>query len=283
MQKAVPPLATILGVATTVHVVDVGANPIDGDPPYKVLLDQGLGRVVGFEPNADALGRLNRAKGPHETYLPYAVGDGGRHTLHLCQAQGMTSLLTPDQDVYAFFHGMSDWGRVVGRQEVDTVRLDDVAEISRLDYLKIDIQGGELSVMENAVDRLSECVVIHTEVEFLPLYKDQPLFSEVEQFLRARGFRFHRFWPLRSRTIKPLIVEDDPYRGLSQVVDADAIFVRDFMRLDLLSGEQLLKLATIMHDLYQSFDLVLKALLEYDRREGASLASRYMGGRPIPL
>ena len=31
-------------------VVDIGANPIDGDPPYKGMLAAGLCTVIGFEP-----------------------------------------------------------------------------------------------------------------------------------------------------------------------------------------------------------------------------------------
>ena len=69
-------LAGIIGPLAPVDVVDVGANPIDGAPPYKLLLERGYMRLVGFEPQRDALQRLNAAKGPHETYLPNAVGDG---------------------------------------------------------------------------------------------------------------------------------------------------------------------------------------------------------------
>ncbi len=69
-------LAGIIEPMAPVDVVDVGASPIDGPPPYKNLLDRGLMRLVGFEPQEDALKQLNAAKGPYETYLPDAVGDG---------------------------------------------------------------------------------------------------------------------------------------------------------------------------------------------------------------
>ena len=58
------------------EVVDVGANPIDGDPPYARMLLAGLCRITGFEPQEVALLELQRRKGPNERYLPYAVGDG---------------------------------------------------------------------------------------------------------------------------------------------------------------------------------------------------------------
>ena len=201
-----------------VKIVDVGANPIDGDAPYKEMLASGAVDLVGFEPNPIALKNLQEKQGPNETYLPYAVADGKAHTLHVCHAPGMTSLLRPNAAVLELFHGFSDWGRVTREEVVSTVRLDDVTEIRQMDYLKIDIQGGELMVFQNATNKLADCVVIHTEVEFLPMYVGQPLFSDVDQFLRQHGFVFHRFFPLTSRTIKPLLVNNDIYAGLSRGV-----------------------------------------------------------------
>jgi hypothetical protein len=40
-------------------VVDVGANPIDGDAPYKPMLSRRLCTVTGFEPQPDGLASLN--------------------------------------------------------------------------------------------------------------------------------------------------------------------------------------------------------------------------------
>ena len=79
------------------------------------------------------------------------------------------------------------------RIKIPTIRLDDVDEIKNIDYLKIDIQGGELEVFKNGVNLLKNCLVIHTEVKFLPMYEGQPLFSEVELFLRELGFVFTVF------------------------------------------------------------------------------------------
>ena len=41
--------------------------------------------------------------------------------------------------------------------------------------------------------------MIHTEVEFVEMYERQPLFAEVDQFLRGNGFVFHRFSSLHGR------------------------------------------------------------------------------------
>jgi FkbM family methyltransferase len=267
---------SLTGADVRIKVIDIGANPINGPAPYESLLRSGEAEVVGFEPNPDALVELQKMKGPNEIYLPHAVGDGRQHVLNLCQAPGMTSLLSPNPQVLNLFRGFPEWGRIVATEKVDTVRLDDVAETSGADFLKMDIQGAELMVLRHAENRLRDALVIQTEVEFLPLYIDQPLFSDIDLFLRDRGFVFHRFFPTVSRMILPLTAGNDPYAGLSQLLWADAIFVRDFTRLDLLSDRQLLGMAAIVQQCYQSIDLALRLLTEYDRRNRTALGSRFL-------
>jgi FkbM family methyltransferase len=261
-----------------VKIVDVGANPIDGEPSYGAMLRAGAAQVVGFEPNPEALAALERRKGPNETYLPHAVGDGGRHTLHYCSASGMTSLLEPDAAVLGMFHGFPEWGRVVATETVDTVRLDDVAETEGADLLTLDIQGAELMALRNGTARLQSAVVVQVEVEFMALYAGQPLFSDVDIFLRGQGYLLHKFWTSYSRVVRPMMINADVYAGLSQLVWGDALFVRDWTRPETYSDLQLLKAARILHDCYQSADVVLRLLGEYDRRTGGGLAEAYFTG-----
>jgi FkbM family methyltransferase len=264
MIKQFPALSSILPHIETLHIVDVGANPIDGKPPYINLIRDGRAKVIGFEPNTQALSELNQQKGDNETYLPYALADGEIHTLHLCAASGMTSLLKPNFPLLSYFHGFTEWAAIKETLEIKTHRLDDLSEIHKMDYLKIDVQGAELMIFQHGTRLLKDCMVIHTEVEFLPMYENQPLFSEVEQFLRSQGFVFHRFVPLVSRIIKPLMGKNI-YAGLSQLFWADALFIKDFTRLDRIAGPDLLKFAHIMHDVYQSYDIVLRILVEHDK------------------
>jgi len=269
-------LVDLLQIAADIDVVDVGANPIDGERPYRPLMSNGIARVVGFEPNEEALDRLLQQRGPHETYLPHAIGDGKRHTLHICRAEGMNSLLRPNDELLKLFHGFPQWGEIVRTREIDTVRLDDVPQIQDVDLLKIDIQGAELMVFQHAPKVLSRCVVVHTEVEFLPLYVDQPLFSDVERFLRAQGFVLHKFDDMVSRAIAPMLIGGDVFKGLGQVVWSDAIFVRDFTRLGAMESDKLLKMSIILHDMYGSHDLVLLLLREHDRRLNTAYADTYL-------
>jgi FkbM family methyltransferase len=271
------------GASPRVKVVDIGANPIDADPPYAAMLRAGDAEVVGFEPNRAALGELERRRGPLERYFPHAIGDGQRHMLHICQAPGMTSLLEPDPAVLALFHGFPDWGRVLSTEPIDTARLDDLPETAGADLLKLDIQGAELMVLRHAEARLRDAVVIQAEVEFLPLYRGQPLFTDMDLFLRERGFVLHRFFPTVSRAVQPMMLNNDPYAGLGQLVWADAVFIRDFARLDALDDRQLLAMAAILHDAYAAYDIAFRLVAEHDRRQGTPLAAGYLAGLQSPL
>ena len=43
-------------------MLDIEANPIDGDASYKAMLASGLCSVIGFEPEPEALAELNRRR-----------------------------------------------------------------------------------------------------------------------------------------------------------------------------------------------------------------------------
>lgn len=258
---AVRVLIDALALDAPIAVVDVGANPIDGTPPYRPLLDLGLARLTGFEPQPDALARLRAEAGPHETYLADAVGDGGPHTLHLCRATGMTSLLEPDPASLALFHGFPAWGEVVETRPVATRRLDDIEEVAAIDYLKIDVQGGEAAVFAGGRAKLSAAVAIHTEVSFVPLYRGQPCIGDIDTMLRALGFLPHAFAAINRRVLAPTMIDNDLYGALNQLLEADVVYVRDIRAPERMDDGQLKRLAAIAQACYGSFDLAIRCLL----------------------
>jgi FkbM family methyltransferase len=266
-------LAELLRPSRLTIVVDIGANPIDGTPPYKRLLESRLCQVIGFEPQLTALDRLNSRKSDLERYLPYVVGDGAKATLNVCKASGMTSLLTPDPLTLAQFPMFSEWGQVVQQIPMATHRLDEVTEISAIDFLKTDAQGSELAIFKNGRNRLKDTIAVHTEVSFIPLYKDQPLYGEVDAEMRALGFVPHAFASINRRMIRPLSGEN-AYQALNQIMEAenqimeaDVVYVRGFMHPERMSPEQLKHLATVAHFCYGSFDLAANCIYNLIRTE----------------
>jgi FkbM family methyltransferase len=245
-------------------VADIGANPIDGDPPYKALLASRLCRLVGFEPQPHALTILNARKSDLETYLPYAVGSGEKGLLRLFRLPGMASLFEANPDTLKHFPVFAKWGELLGQVEIDTVRLDDIKEIDVLDFLKIDVQGSELAIFRSGEARLSKAVAIQTEVSFLPLYKNQPLYAEVDLELRRLGFVPHAFVDISKRMIAPMFGPE--FSAFNQVFEADVVYVRDFTKPEAMDNEQLKHLAIVAHSCYKSYDLALNCIHHLQER-----------------
>ncbi|WP_293001627.1 FkbM family methyltransferase [Mycobacterium sp.] len=246
-------------------IIDIGANPIDGDPPYKEMLGYGLCTVTGFEPQQRALAELQQRKGPLENYRPEVVADGREHRLKITKASGMTSLLTPDHNQLALFTPFLDFGTVVEEHEVQTHRLDDL-DIDDFDLLKIDAQGSELMVFQNGQQRLGGAVAIHTEVSLVPLYHGQPTFGEVDNELRSQGFMPHSIPDVKRWAIAPTVFDGNVYTPGNQVLEADIVYVRDLAHPERMTSEQLSHLAMIAFHIYGSVDLTVYCILQLQQR-----------------
>lgn len=262
----------------TIEVLDIGARE-EGADRYTPLVEQGLARVTGFEPEIFAFERLKARSGPF-TYYPHILGDGGPATLYVTSNSGCTSLLEPDPAVIDIFQSIGaspPAGNflVKDKVQVQTVRLDDVNGLAPPDYIKIDVQGAELMVLRHGIRTLFSATVVQCEVEFLPLYKNQPLFGDMQCFLREQGFVLHKLIDISGRTFIPMLLVEQPHQALSQMLWADAIFVRDFTKLDRWSDGDLLKAALVLNDIYKSFDLVGRLLREHDSRNNGALYERY--------
>lgn len=255
-------LASLLGVSADappegagrpVEIVDVGANPLVGEPPtYTPLLDAGLARLTGFEPQPEALAALLERRGTHERFLGLAVGDGAEHDLRICAEAGFAGLLEPDVEQLRVLTDFPELATVTDRVRVPTVRLDDVAEIERADLLVLDAQGSELAILQHAGRLLtgtvtdtggtggtggtgdtgtSGTVAVQVEVAFHRLYTGAPVFAEVDLHLRAAGFVPHTFVTTRTWPLAPVAWADPLEARSRHLVEADMLYVRDPARL----------------------------------------------------
>jgi FkbM family methyltransferase len=269
-------LTSILPPFPRLKIVDVGAMKLEtGTECYAPLLRTAPCELIGFEPVTAEFDRLRGIAKEHEHYLPYFVGDGSMRIFHECNFPMTSSLFEPNTELLAKFQNLEELVRVVKKSPVQTTRLDDMPEVRGTDFLKVDVQGAELLVFRGGMDMLSDVLVIQTEIEFVPLYKDQPLFGDIDAFLRVRGFQFHRM-EAAGRTFKPLISNNNPNATMGQLLWGDAVYVRDFMTFDRLAPTALLKLACILHECYRSYDLAAVALEAHDRQAGTRIHAAYL-------
>ncbi|WP_171103533.1 FkbM family methyltransferase [Ruegeria sp. HKCCD7255] len=243
-------------------VVDVGASPITETPPYDGLVKSGCAQLIGFEPDRQSLDTLNANKGPNETYFPNAVGDGRPKTLYATPATGLSSTKKLCPWVGSYFGPW--WGKQAVRATeipVSTVRLDAFDAVDRMDFLKIDIQGGELEVFENAGRLLSQTAMLQTEVALMSFYEEQPSFADIQNELTKFDLIPFRFATVNRRRIfsrftRKLSGKIRP----SQILDLDVVFVKNPVRLDQFDTELVKQMAILAFSVLGAVDLACKCL-----------------------
>jgi len=81
---------------------------------------------------------------------------------------------------------------ILEKKTVETVSLDDWFRdtgIPEAAFLELDTQGSELDILQGSEHLLSTSILgLQVEVEFYSIYKDQPMFSDVDKYLRRLGF-----------------------------------------------------------------------------------------------
>jgi FkbM family methyltransferase len=267
-----------------VDVVDVGASSHGpGTAPWSALLAHGHARLTAFEPDAPARAALQaELEGPDAAppgrahrVLPHFVGDGATATFHATNWHMTGSLLPANTELLSHFHLLAESTLPSGDHGVATVRLDDVLPPGGLDLLKVDVQGAELRVFDGAERLLAECLVVWTEVAFVPVYRDQPLFGDVAGRLARHGLMFHSFSDPSANVRREWAVEGTPMPVRPQAMWADAIFVPTPERLARLSASGAARLALIAHHAMGAWDLCHAALARHDALKGGRLAPAY--------
>ncbi|MBL8876264.1 MAG: FkbM family methyltransferase [Phycisphaerae bacterium] len=259
------------------HFVDIGAMDLGPDHvPYRELIRPGKTTIVGFEPLRSECEKLNALAAPGQKYLPYCIGDGTERNFYITNTGFTSSLYEPNTDLLRAFNNLAELMRVQGVEKLQTVRLDDVREIEDVHFLKLDVQGAELDVLRNSLRLLKNTMLVYTEVEYLELYKGQPLFGDIHEFLRQQGFMLHFVNGFGGRAYSPVSAGRDINMQVRQALWSDAIFVPDFRRLHEYAPERLLALAVMLHELFVSVDLAAVALNHYDRKMGTDLWTEYL-------
>ncbi|MFM8745913.1 MAG: FkbM family methyltransferase [Aestuariivirga sp.] len=264
-----------------IQVMDVGASVINEVPVYKALLDSGAAHLHAFEGDERQIAGIEQAYGGRATVHRDFLFDGEERTLFLASGpSGMTSLLNPRLSALRFFNGFEFFGRIERTMRVQTRRLDDVETVPPLDFVKMDIQGGELTVMKHGLAKLHDCVAVQLEVSFVGLYENQPPIGEVDMWMRQQGFAPHCFVDVKRWAIAPTVFMNNFRVPGNQLLEADMVYVKDPLKLAELSVAQLKKLAALAHYCFQSYDLCVFVLLELEARGAVREAAhqRYLGG-----
>ena len=77
------------------------------------------------------------------------------------------------------------------------------------------------------------------------------------------------------RTVQAPQVNNNLFTGFNPVFWADAYFVKNFTKFDLMSPEKQQKLALILCDIYKPFYLAMRALMAFNTKIGTTYEKQY--------
>jgi FkbM family methyltransferase len=263
--------------APMIDIVDVGAMWLQGeDREYARLLKAGVARVVGFEPVQAECDKLNKMGLRNAKFLPYFIGDGTERTFHLTNQSMTSSLYEPQVEILKRFSMLLEQTTVVETSKVQTKRLDEIPEVTGCHFLKIDVQGAELDCFRGGEKLVENALVIQAEANFVPFYRGQPLFSDIDVYLRSKGYFLHAMYGPVGRSFNPVVVNNNPYESIRQVLWADFVYIKDFLKFGELPSDDLLRIALLAHDVFGSYDLAALALQHLELRDNKGLWQAYM-------
>src|SRR5262249_8036373 len=164
----------------------------------------------------------------------------------------------PDARVTQRYH-LSKKFTVTDVVQVPTIPLDAAASqygFTDATFLKIDTQGTELEILQSAPQLLPSLVGIHTESSFQPFYKPQPLFGDVDRFLRQAGFDLLAL----NRTMLRRAAYRDALYSKREIAWAHCLYLRDATALVAAAGGSLQRIGRLLAlaVAFQQFDLAFE-------------------------
>jgi FkbM family methyltransferase len=150
-------------------------------------------KVIAFEPDikeADNLISRLKEQGVQSNIINKAIWSKNMKTkLYLTKSPASSSLFEPRMEFIKDF-SIADKFQVVDKVDVEVATLDAALESydNNIDFLKIDVQGGTVAVLNGSSDKLKSVVALEVEAEIVGLYKGSTLFGEIDEILTNKGF-----------------------------------------------------------------------------------------------
>lgn len=175
---------------SAIRILDIGSLELKNEQHFWLPLSNYLNlEVTGFDPQLPSrkqiLPGLNESKKISFTNLNYALGDNEKRSFYINNIPETSSLFPIIEDS-VFFELQAL--KCTMKEDVETVRLDDIVPFGNFQLIKLDVQGAELQILKNSEFNLKSASIIYVEVEHQMLYEGQPLYWEIDCFLRNSHF-----------------------------------------------------------------------------------------------
>lgn len=174
----------------SITIVDVGAR--GGIESHWRVFGTHL-KAIGFEPDKNECNRLN-ALNDGVTYLPFALSrEGGVRELHIATHLASSSFYPNRREFIDRFtnQGMVKVQSVI---KLDTVTLSDAlrsAGVTKMDFIKLDVEGAELEVLEGAGQYIDGLIGVVSEVRFTRRLSGCPTFADFDGYCESHGLELY--------------------------------------------------------------------------------------------
>lgn len=258
-----------------VTILDIGATiPLEDHDHFKEALNHPKVKLISFEADKKRCEELQANASPNNIYYPYCIGDGQEREFHEIPDH-KSSLLQPNTELLARFQGLRPQP-CIKSTPVKTVRLDDI-DIEDVDYIKLDIQGMELIALQNGCNLYPKATLIETKADFIRIYKEQPLFGDIERELRKNNYHLMRFRKMFSRQLVPCLQNNNLcHSGAIELWAKSAIFMKSLLSLKKVSDDKLYKMAFLVDTIWKFIDIPMHILYTLDLRDGTKLLDNYL-------
>ncbi len=172
-------------------------------------------------------------------------------SFNLCRKPQVSSVFKPNQEFLNRFPE-ADRFEIINNKSFKSSTLDIELGELQVNFVKLDIQGAELFALMGMQKHLSSCLGLEIEVEFSSIYKQQPLFGEVHNYLKEFGFEFIDFTNLCRW-------ERNAHNSYGQCIFGDGLWMRSPEDIAKNYSNKFLEYILIC-SLYGRYDLVSKII-----------------------
>ena len=209
-------ISRIIDPKTVKVIIDAGASI--GNTTVKLSSLFPKSTVYAFEPYPLFIKQLDeRAKKNNNIkVVPFALGhENGRRIFNVNQSEGTNSLLKSGDRAREIYGSLIDQKELIEINAKTLYSWSCENNISKIDILKLDLQGGELDALKGA-DKLlkfGKVKSILCEVMFTTCYEEQANWTELVSYIENSGFQLFNLY------------QENHYNG--KILQADLLFIHE--------------------------------------------------------
>lgn len=204
----------LIGANDNLVIFDIGAHEGYTVKIYKQLFPNAS--IHAFEPvskNYELLTANTAGFSSVKTVKKALLSETGSKRININQSSATNSLLNSAL-TNSYIDALTN---TLSNEWIESITIDQYCNdnnINNIDILKMDIQGSELSALRGAEKFLLNYTIslIYTEVEFIKIYEDQPLYHDVAFYLENLNYKLFNLYNYN-------------YLENGQLAWADAIFL----------------------------------------------------------